>query len=27
MKISGPTGNLHWEINALAFTYNPRRLR
>ena len=27
MKVSGPTNNFHWEINALAFTYTPRRLR
>lgn len=28
MRIDGPTSvNLHWEINALAFTYTPRRLR
>jgi hypothetical protein len=27
MKVNGPTTNKHWEINAMAFTYNPRRLR
>jgi len=28
MKVSGPTGtNNVWEVNALAFTYVPRRLR
>ena len=27
MKVSGPTTNNHWEVNALAFTYTPRRLR
>ena len=28
MRIDGPaSANLHWEINALAFTYTPRRLR
>jgi len=27
MKVSGPSSNNHWEINALAFTYQPRRLR
>jgi hypothetical protein len=28
MKVSGPTGtNNTWEVNALAFTYIPRRLR
>jgi len=27
MKVSGPTSDNHWEVNALAFTYTPRRLR
>ena len=27
MKVNGPTTNNHWEMNALAFTYTPRRLR
>jgi hypothetical protein len=27
MKVSGPSTNNHWEVNALAFTYTPRRLR
>jgi len=27
MKVSGPSTNNHWEMNALAFTYTPRRLR
>ena len=27
MKVVGPTTNYHWEMNALAFTYTPRRLR
>ena len=28
MRIDGPaSANLHWEVNALAFTYTPRRLR
>lgn len=27
MKVVGPTTNHHWEMNALAFTYTPRRLR
>lgn len=28
MRVDGPaSANLHWEINALAFTYTPRRLR
>ena len=28
MRIDGPTSaNLHWEFNALAFTYTPRILR
>ena len=28
MKVNGPTGtNNTWEVNALAFTYVPRRLR
>ena len=27
MKVNGPTTNHHWEMNALAFTYTPRRLR
>jgi hypothetical protein len=27
MKVNGPTTNDHWELNALAFTYTPRRLR
>jgi len=27
MKVSGPSSDNHWEVNALAFTYTPRRLR
>ena len=27
MKVSGPSTDNHWEVNALAFTYTPRRLR
>ena len=27
MKVNGPTTDTHWEMNALAFTYTPRRLR
>tara|TARA_R110000744_G_scaffold274054_1_gene387249 strand:- start:606 stop:986 length:381 start_codon:yes stop_codon:yes gene_type:complete len=27
MKVNGPTSDNHWEVNALAFTYTPRRLR
>ena len=27
LKVSGPTSDNHWEVNALAFTYTPRRLR
>jgi len=27
VKVSGPTSNNHWEMNALAFVYTPRRLR
>jgi hypothetical protein len=27
VKVSGPTSNNHWEMNALAFAYTPRRLR
>ena len=27
MKVNGPTTDNHWEMNALAFTYTPRRLR
>ena len=27
MKVNGPSTNHHWEVNALAFTYTPRRLR
>ncbi len=27
MKVSGPSTDNHWEMNALAFTYTPRRLR
>ena len=27
MKVNGPSTNNHWEVNALAFTYTPRRLR
>jgi len=27
VKVSGPTTNNHWEMNALAFAYTPRRLR
>jgi hypothetical protein len=27
MKVSGPASDNHWEVNALAFTYTPRRLR
>ena len=27
MKVFGPTTNNTWEINALAFTYVPRRMR
>jgi len=27
VKVSGPTTNDHWEMNALAFAYTPRRLR
>ena len=27
MKVNGPTTNNTWEVNALAFTYSPRRLR
>jgi len=27
MKVNGPSSDNHWEVNALAFTYTPRRLR
>ena len=27
LKVNGPSTNNHWEVNAMAFTYNPRRLR
>ena len=27
VKVSGPSTNNHWEMNALAFVYTPRRLR
>lgn len=27
LKVNGPSTNHHWEVNAMAFTYNPRRLR
>ena len=27
MKVNGPTTNNHWEMNAVAFAYTPRRLR
>jgi len=27
LKVNGPSTDHHWEVNAMAFTYNSRRLR